>query len=139
MLTRPSWYYPVMADVSSAFLELEQPSDSLLAGGINLAVPVALSGAKSKTGFLQGGIINTDSSAGNGVSQNANGGAGSAVGSYGSHNWFGKREEELEERGEDMEERGYTAPRVKAPSVLVYGSGNGGSESLAFDQTKDRL
>jgi len=94
-------------------------------GGINLAVPVALSGASSKTGFLKGGIVNTGSTAGNGVSQNANGGDGSAVGSYGSHNWFGKREEELEERGEGIEERTYKAP--KAPSVLVYGSGNGGN------------
>jgi hypothetical protein len=92
-----------------------------------LAVPVALSGAKSNTGGAKWGKVITSSSAGNGVKQSANGGDGSAVGSYGSGNWFGKREEELEERGEELEERTYRPP--KTGPVIVYGSGNGGSKS----------
>jgi hypothetical protein len=104
---------------------------------LNLGVPIAISGAKSDTGAVKnGGKVTTGSSAGNGVVQNANGGAGSAVGSYGKNNWFYARDEdfeergvefeEFEERGEDLEARHYKAP--KSPSIVIFGSGNGGGK-----------
>jgi hypothetical protein len=87
-------------------------------GGKNVAIPIAVSGAKSDTGSVKyGGTVKTGSSAGNEVYQNADGGAGSAVGSYGSNNHFYSPSEE---------KRHYKAP--KTPYIAVVNSGNGGGE-----------
>lgn len=61
--------------------------------------------------------MTTGSSAGNEVYQNADGGAGSAVGSYGTGNKFYARDPTY-----------YKAPKAPA-GIAVIGSGNGGSKS----------
>jgi hypothetical protein len=82
-------------------------------GGENYAIPIAISGAKSNTGSVKWGKVTTGSSAFNGVEQSADGGDGSAVGSYGSGNHFEAR-------------TNYNKP---PKGVTVIGSGNGGSRS----------
>lgn len=89
---------------------------SSLDGGSNFAVPIAISDASTKAGSVKWGQISTGSWAENQVGQNANGGAGSAVGSYGSDNHFAARGRILPPIN--------VAPNVD-PTVVVL-SGNGG-------------
>ncbi|WVR08381.1 hypothetical protein IAU60_005436 [Kwoniella sp. DSM 27419] len=58
-------------------------------GGANVAVPLAVSAGGVKAGKVSTGDVSVSSGSGNIVGQGANGGDGSAVGSYGEHNWFG--------------------------------------------------
>jgi hypothetical protein len=57
-------------------------------GGYNVAVPVAVAAAGSESKGHKSGSISVGTGAGNVVSQNAAGGDGSAVGTYGEHNHF---------------------------------------------------
>lgn len=85
-------------------------------GGKNIAVPVAFAGSSSSTKGKTGSV-SVGSVAGNAVGQDASGGDGSVVGTYGEHNHFG---------------RSYKPP-VLVPLVdndnnaIIVGSGNGGN------------
>jgi hypothetical protein len=81
-------------------------------------LPIAISDASSKTGSVKYGQVSTGSSAENYVGQSANGGDGSAVGSYGSGNHFYAR---------GNKGSGINVAPVVDPSIVVL-SGNGGCE-----------
>ncbi len=87
-------------------------------GGQNLAVPIAVSGATSGAGHS--GKVVAVSSANNGVIQLADGGDGSAVGTYGSHNHFYERSKYID------------SVIGNNNNGIVIGSGNGGGKSTSI-------
>ena len=95
----------------------------MLDGGYNYASAGAASSAKSK-----GSKGDTSSNAGNWIKQSANGGSGSAVGTYGSNNHFLRDVEDMEERGGSFD---YFSNNKNNGGVVYSGNGGDGGSNDA--------